>query len=175
VLPFDEDMLLEVTPDGKIAREWWSSDLCARTAGGLLYLGDNIRKVPIISGDILHLNDVELFRPGLMKEGFFKKGDVLVSLRNISTIFVFNRKDEKIKYICTGSFVRQHDPDFIDGDTLSVFDNHADGREDDQSRSRILIISPREQTVKTFLRRHAGASLLHACHGQTAVAPHATR
>ena len=62
--------------------------------------------------------------PRCLKEGIFKKGDVLVSLRNINTIFVFNRENDKIKFIPTGSFVRQHDPDFVDGETISVFDNH---------------------------------------------------
>ena len=126
-MPFREDTLLEVTPEGKIVHEWSIVDLLRKNGReGLLYLGSNQPMNPVARGDIFHLNDVEPF-PSRLKEGFFKKGDVLVSLRNISTIFVFNRENGKIKFIHTGSFVWQHDPDFVDGDTISVFDNHPIG------------------------------------------------
>ena len=100
------------------------------------------------SCDLLHLNDVEPF-PARLKEGFFKKGDVLVSLRNINTVFVFNRETEKIKFICTGLFIRQHDPDFIDGNTFSVFDNTR-RPEEYHPQSRIAIVSAPDKTVKTY-------------------------
>ena len=45
-----------------------------------------------------NLNDVEPFPP-TMEEGFFRQGDILVSLRNINTVFVFNRHSRKIKLI----------------------------------------------------------------------------
>ena len=67
-----------------------------------------------VSGDTLHMNDVETF-PGYKEEGAFAAGDIMVSLRNINAIVIFSEKDEKVKYACVGEFVRQHDPDFIDG------------------------------------------------------------
>jgi hypothetical protein len=146
-LPFKEDTLLEVTPEGKIAHEWSIVDIiCKNGREGLLYLGSNAPTFPVIHGDVFHLNDVEPF-PTHLKEGFFKKGDVLVSLRNISTIFVFDRQTGKIKFAQTGTFVRQHDPDFVDGDTISVFDNHTLGPGNVHSRSRILLISARDRSV----------------------------
>jgi hypothetical protein len=148
--PFTEDTLLEITPEGKIVNEWSVVDILRKNdKEGLLYLGSTRSFFPTIGGDVLHLNDVEPFRADVMKEGFFKKGDVLVSLRNINTIFVFNRETEKIKFIHTGSFVRQHDPDFVDGNTVSVFDNRTLG-ENDKSQSRILLISAPDQTVKVL-------------------------
>lgn len=150
-LPFKEDTLLEVTPDGKIAHEWSVVDLlCDNGKEALLYVGSRKPNYPVIEGDVLHLNDVEPF-PSSMKAGFFKKGDVLVSLRNINTIFVFNREDKKIKFLHTGSFVRQHDPDFVDGNTVSVFDNHVTGHAVQESKTRILTISAPEQIVKTVI------------------------
>jgi hypothetical protein len=145
-LPFREDMLLEVTPEGKIKHEWSIVDLLLKNGKeGLLYMrGKNVRK-PILTAGAFHLNDVEPF-PARLKEGFFKKGDVLVSLRNVNTVFVFNRNDDKIKYLRTGSFVWQHDPDFVDGETISVFDNHPV----DRSESRILLISAPSQKVTVF-------------------------
>ena len=97
---------------------------------------------------MLHLNDAEPF-PARLKEGFFKKGDVMVSLRNINTVFVFNRESEKIKFIITGMFARQHDPNFIDGNTFSVFDNNTSGFDERDPQSRILIVNAPERTVTT--------------------------
>jgi hypothetical protein len=149
-LPFKEDMILEVTPEGKIAHEWSVVDLlCKNGREGLLYLGSNAPSYPAVRGDVLHLNDVEPF-PSRLREGFFKDGDVLVSLRNIGTIFVFNRQTGKIKFSQTGAFVRQHDPDFVDGETISVFDNHTVGPGDIQWQSRILLVTPRNRSVKVF-------------------------
>jgi hypothetical protein len=149
-LPFREDMLLEVTPQGKIAHEWSIIDLLQKNdREGLIYLATVSPGSSELGGDIFHLNDVEPF-PARLKEGFFKKGDILVSLRNINTVFVFNRENQKIKFTHTGSFVRQHDPDFVDGNTLSVFDNHPVAPGDGESHSRILLISATDQTVKTF-------------------------
>ena len=102
-----------------------------------------------VTGNPLHMNDVEPF-PARLKEGFFKKGDLLVSLRNINTVFVFNRESEKIKFICTGWFIRQHDPDFIDGNTFSVFDNNLAAPEQCNPQSRIAIVSAPDNTLKTF-------------------------
>jgi hypothetical protein len=149
-LPFKEDTILKVTPEGKIVREWSVVELLYKNGKeGLLYVSSNRHDYPIISGDILHLNDVEPFRAP-RKEGLFKKGDILVSLRNISTVFVFNQETGKIKFIHTGAFVRQHDPDFVDGETISVFDNHTLGLGDFQWQSRILLVSARDRSVKTF-------------------------
>ena len=47
----------------------------------------------------------------------------MISLRNVSTVLVFDPDDLKIRYSITGRFVRQHDPDFVDNNTISVFDN----------------------------------------------------
>jgi hypothetical protein len=100
--------------------------------------------------DRLHLNDVEPF-PSNLEEGVFKKGDILVSLRNINTVLVFNGDSKEIKYLSTGMFIHQHDPDFIDGNTLSVFDNKtASGERGFQSR--IVIVSARDMTSEVFFK-----------------------
>ena len=44
-------------------------------------------------------------------------------------------------HLDTGTFVRQHDPDFIDGNTISVFDNNNMAPKDYGHQSRILIKS----------------------------------
>ena len=90
VPPFNEYTALEVSPDGKILHEWSIEDLLVKNGyGGMFDLGSLKNTALEASGDILHLNDVEPF-PSTMTPGFFGPGDVVVSLRNINTVFVFN-------------------------------------------------------------------------------------
>ena len=150
--PFREPTLLEITTDGVIVNEWSVADLLIENGLiGLLHINisdKNSRKV-LANMDRLHLNDVEPF-PASMKEDYFKKGDILVSLRNVNTVFVFNRYNRRIKFICTGWFVWQHDPDFIDGNSFSVFDNNNIAPENNGHQSRIVIVSARDRKSKVF-------------------------
>jgi len=149
--PFREDTLLEITPAGRIIQEWSVAELLSENdMGGLLHLGSlHNLSTQAYGNDLLHLNDVEPF-PTSMKADFFEHGDILVSLRNINTVFVFNRQNRKIKFICTGWVVRQHDPDFIDGNTFSVFDNNTIAPEAHGHQSRIVIVSARNKTLQVF-------------------------
>ena len=159
VPPFYEETILEITPEGKIIRELSVADILHKNGyTGLLYqgpLGNDSTQIESDGDkhgntDLLHLNDVEPFSSKL-QPGFFKPGDVLVSLRNINTVFVFNLETEQIKYISSGQFVRQHDPDFIDGNTFSVFDNNNKNvLEPANRKSRILIISAKDNTTKEY-------------------------
>ena len=149
--PFHEQTILEVSPDGRIIEEW-SVDEILRENGyeGLLYQGSIESNISTqVDGDTLHLNDVEPF-PEDMAEGFFEKGDLLVSLRNINTVFVFNRHTGKIKFVSSGWFVRQHDPDFIDGNTFSVFDNYNIAPKEHGHQSRIVIVTAPEGTARVY-------------------------
>jgi hypothetical protein len=152
VPPFIEYTILVVTPGGKIIRQWSIADLLRKNGyAGLLYLGCLKERSTMVHGDVLHLNDAEPF-PAHLKEAFFRKGDVLVSLRNANTVFVFHRYTDKISYISTGQFVRQHDPDFIDGNTFSVFDNNRAAPEQRHPQSRIAIVSAPDNKVTTFFQ-----------------------
>ncbi len=148
--PFREYTILEVTPEGEIAEEWSVPELLRENGlTGLLHLGTLDNRTTQVRDDSLHLNDVEAF-PDRMEEDFFKRGDVLVSLRNVNTVFAFNRRSREIKFICTGWFVRQHDPDFVDGNRFSVFDNNNIGPAENGHQSRIVIVSARERTSEVF-------------------------
>ncbi|MBN1395762.1 MAG: aryl-sulfate sulfotransferase [Pirellulales bacterium] len=139
--PFDEYTILEVSPGGKILREWSVQELLEKNGyDGLCYLGKTESACIAVRDDLLHLNDAEPF-PDAMEEAFFNRGDVLVSLRNVNTIFVFNCETDKIKHIATGRSVWQHDPDFIDGNRFSVFDNYAVKTQKFKRFSRITIFS----------------------------------
>jgi hypothetical protein len=156
--PVEEETILEVSPDGTIRREWSVPDILIKNGlAGMLYLSidDSSRRLPVHDA-VFHMNDVEPF-PSALKEGFFKRGDLLVSLRNINTVFVFNRDTEKISFLCTGMFVRQHDPDFVDGNTISVYDNNNIAPPEwGFPQSRILLISAPDKTAKVFFKGKPG-------------------
>ena len=105
-----------------------------------------------VRDDVLHLNDVEPF-PKSMEEGFFTHNDVMISLRNTHTVMVFDRVTREIKFVSTGYFIYQHDPDFIDGNRISVYDNN--GRALGkylplEYDSRIVVVTAPEDTAEVY-------------------------
>jgi hypothetical protein len=138
---FIEPIILEVSQSGKIKSEISVLELLSKNGlSGLLYMSAKDNRKTSVSGDTLHLNDIEPF-PSTLQPGLFSPGDLLISLRNIHTVFVFTVATRKIKHVWTGEFVRQHDPDFLDGNTISVFDNNNIDSEAGGQQSRILLLS----------------------------------
>lgn len=157
--PFDEYTIVEIDPEnGAILNEWSVAELLYENGyGNLLFLVPvEVKGLVQVVDDRLHLNDVEPF-PAHMKEGFFKQGDVIVSLRNVSTVFVFNKDTGKIKYITTGIFSQQHDPDFIDGNRFSVFDNNTRKiKSGARSSSRIVVVTAPQTDIDVVFEGVAG-------------------
>jgi len=140
--PYKIHNILKISLKGEIIEEIDLVDLLKKNnLEGLLYLS-NLDDVGLIkvSGDIFHLNDVEIF-PSYMEEGVFKKGDIMISLRNMSAVIVFSGEDHILRYLSIGNSVRQHDPDFLDGNTISVYDNYNIITEENKTQSRILLLS----------------------------------
>jgi hypothetical protein len=121
---FEDFRILEVSSDGHIKRDIGVIDLLAQNdLRGLLYLSSTVNRNTTVSGDTMHLNDIQVF-PKSLTPGLFEPGDVMISLRNINAIVVFDPKTLRIKYKSVGQVLRQHDPDFVDGNTITVFDNN---------------------------------------------------
>jgi hypothetical protein len=156
--PFADYTLLKVSPDGRILEEHSVSELLLKNGlRGLLHMSSIANRNTIVSGDTLHLNYVEIF-PSTLPAGVFKPGDVLVSLRNINAIIVFDPRDWHVKFTSIGALLRQHDPHFVDGNTISVIDNNNLGRwTKNESRpdaaghySRIATVSAQTGKVETL-------------------------
>lgn len=151
--PFAEPTAIEVSPDGKIVQEISIMEVLALNGlRGLLFMenfGSVVSDQTPTMGDTLHLNDVEVF-PRDLEEGFFKHGDLMVSLRDIHTVFVFEQETKKIKYLKVGEFIGQHDPDFLDSETLSVFDNNVVDGPKASRQSRVVILSALNNSTKIY-------------------------
>lgn len=147
-LPYKDFKILKISELGEVVGEWSVMDLLKSNGlEGLLYLSSLKNRNPIVKGDTLHLNDIKTF-PADMEEGVFSTGDVMVSLRNINMVIVLDKKLETVKHLFFGSFARQHDPDFIDGDTISLFDNNTFSKHSTSPYSRIMQLSAKDRAEK---------------------------
>jgi hypothetical protein len=151
--PFSDYTVVRVSPDGHIVSELSVFDLLLQNGlTGLLHMSTTNDRSTVVSGDTLHLNDVEVF-PSSLAPGVFQAGDVMISLRNVNTIIVFDPHTAKVKFMTVGRVLRQHDPDFVDGNTISVFDDNnladwTDGIPDPAGHySRIITISAKDESV----------------------------
>lgn len=74
-----------------------------------------------VTSDLTHLNDIQ---PALSTTEYWEKGDLLVSCRNLSTIFLYRPSTNKILWLKTAPWYNQHDADFYGQDKIIVFGNN---------------------------------------------------
>ena len=103
---------------------------------GLLY------GIGIPEQDLIHLNDVEII---LKNDAFVKKGDLVFSLRNLSTVFLYRPSSKKIIWLKNGPWLKQHDVDYIGDGNFTIFDN---GVIDDAYFSEIKENQPAHRYIK---------------------------
>lgn len=72
--------------------------------------------------DPVHLNDLQ---PILTDGPFWKKGDLLLSMRHISMLMIYRPSTREIVWMKNGPWLAQHDADILDDHRIAVFDNHA--------------------------------------------------
>jgi hypothetical protein len=115
---FRDDALANISPEGKlITRISFASVLKANNLEHLLFgfSGSTFQEDPI------HLNQIS---PALMDGVFWKKGDLLISARHLSTIFLYRPSTNKITWYKTGPWMNQHAAKFVDDRRISIFDNN---------------------------------------------------
>jgi len=147
------DRILRVTKDGEVIRDIPVMDI--------IYQNDLERYIPKVLGgawpsskdilsDITHLNDVEpLDRSIADAYPLFEAGDLVVSLRSLSLVFVFDPETLEVKWHSSEPFVYQHDPDFIGDGWIGVFDNNYDLQDGEMlGGSRIVGVQPHTDSTK---------------------------
>ncbi|MCA8977427.1 MAG: hypothetical protein KDC98_22080 [Planctomycetes bacterium] len=150
--PVNVDGALKISPDGEILEEHdFVAALCATANKSLMWT--NGPNSAARKGDILHLNDVEPLPAAIADQyPLFDAGDLLVSMCHIDTVFVYDPKTRAIKWLQTGPFVRQHDPDFLGDGWISIFDNRADESPAGQflGGSRLYAVQPHTGAEKVL-------------------------
>jgi hypothetical protein len=146
--PYWDPTALLVSQNGKILREISLLEVLYR--GGqhaLIFVhwnGYPQNKGAEPAFDWGHLNDIEeITAEGANASSIFEPGDVLVSMRDLNTIFVFSAKTLALRWLKTGPWQLQHDPDFLADGRISVYDNRTK-----EKVSRIVVIDPSTNAIE---------------------------
>lgn len=74
-----------------------------------------------LNKDPIHLNEIRVAR---QSGRHWQRGDLLMSARHLSTVFLYRPSTGKILWHQTGPWMNQHSADFVDDHRISVFDNN---------------------------------------------------
>jgi hypothetical protein len=115
---FQDNRISEISPSGKL--------LFARSVAQILIrhgYANWLFSIPY--DDPTHLNDIQ---PVLADGPYWKKGDLFLSLRNLSMIMLYRPSTDEIVWFKRGPWIDQHDVDILDDHRISVYDNDAQAR-----------------------------------------------
>ncbi len=129
---FFENGIAKVSPEGKVLAVESLAPMLARN--GLAYLWEGLP----YNRNPLHLNDIE---PVLASGPHWQRGDLLLSLRHISTVMLYRPSTGKVIWWKRGPWMNQHDVNVLDDHRITVFDNQtiADPEERVRGHNRLLV------------------------------------
>jgi hypothetical protein len=125
--PLTEGTLLRVSADGKVLYEISVPELFFENGLEiLLVLGREANLPPRGTvTEIVHLNKISELSSSISADfPGFETGDLVVSLRDLSLIMIVNPDTRKIKWWRIGPWLRQHDPHFLAGGKMLVYNNN---------------------------------------------------
>ena len=115
-----DDAIASVSPNGDLIKRYsFAKILRDNGLESLLSLG-NART----GFDLVHLNQISVARSS---SPFWQVGDLLISARNLNTVFLYRPTTNRIIWFKTGPWMGQHSVDFVGNHKISVFDNHVFG------------------------------------------------
>lgn len=110
-----DDSYAEVSADGELLRMASITKILLDNGYRGLLFGAGMYE-----HDNIHLNYVEA---AYSTTDFWKKGDLLVSLRYISTVFLYRPDERRVVWLKTGPWLNQHAAKFVGDSRISVFGN----------------------------------------------------
>jgi len=143
--PLIDERLFVLSPDGKLLRDFSLLDAFAGTPYARLV---NAIKggVRYKKGDYLHSNNLDIADAATAARfDFVSEGQVLLSMRELSTLAILDMQSEKIAWVRRGSWFQQHDPDFLENGNLLLFDNQGDWKRG--GKSRVLEYDPTTEAI----------------------------
>ena len=125
--PFREDTLLRISDDGRVVDEisvpkiFYDNELEAL----LTSTGHAFHSKFAWDKEIVHLNKIDEL-PREIADDFplFEAGDLMLSIRGLNLLMVVDPDLRKVKWWRIGPWLRQHDPEFKKGGTITVFNNN---------------------------------------------------
>ena len=111
--------LVTLSPDGKELERVSIVDKVLKSE-----FRDMVKFYHIVGGDFLHMNSIDYISESHPEISWIKEGYILLSLRNMNTIAVFDPVGKEVVHAFRGGFVMQHDIDYHpDTGTFMVYDN----------------------------------------------------
>ncbi|MFN0113041.1 MAG: arylsulfotransferase family protein [Paracoccaceae bacterium] len=114
---FLDEALARIDLDGRILEE--TSVAKVLIANGFRFL---LQPPGPFNPDQMHLNDIQ---PVLSDGPYWKKGDLFLSFRHVSTLMLYRPSTGRIVWHKSGPWQGQHDIDILDDHRIAVFDNGA--------------------------------------------------
>lgn len=143
-----DDTILHVDADGRVLDEHAIMDILDQSGWASLMLSGPGAGKMVNEEDPLHLNDVEMLTPELASAfPMFEAGDLLVSLRHLNSIFVVEPGPWQVKWVMTGPFLAQHDPDFLPNGHILIYDNRITGDTPKLGNTRLIEIDPTSRKI----------------------------
>ena len=123
LMPILEDFVTVLDASGRLVREVSILEAFENSA---FASSQDARDMPR-RGDLYHTNAIEVL-DGRFADRLpaFKRGNVLISLRQLSTIAVLDMDLEEIVWVTSGMWLEQHDPKVLENGNVLVFDNKGD-------------------------------------------------
>jgi hypothetical protein len=116
---FEDQALVQVSTDGVILKVISVADLLSDNGLEHLMYGVSSPKTNL---DPIHLNQIT---PVLKDSGSLRKGQLIISLRNLSTVILLDPVRKFINWYQTGPWMNQHCSIHVGPSTISVLDNHS--------------------------------------------------
>lgn len=178
-----EDEVVQLSPDGDVLARHSVLDLIVTNQyEGILYGGSDSRpELDVL--DPLHCNDVNIVTADEARHyPHVEAGNIMISLRTISTVLMFDPDSGRITWSMTGPYHRQHDPEIADDGSLLVFDNRtARGQQGKGAQylvepqalgySRVLGIDPQTRAIVFEHQGTPDAPFYTSIHGKLAEMP----
>lgn len=134
--PRIDDFIVKLSPNGAELQKLWLTGIFAQSA-----FGRRLRLVPYNgNGDYLHANSIQVLDraiPGIPRS---RPGQLLVSLREVSTVALIDPMESRIVWAFVGPWLRQHSARFLPNGKLLLFDNEGDPN--GYHGSRVLEVDP---------------------------------
>jgi hypothetical protein len=113
-----DDAILQLSQQGRVMQRISVIGLLRRNGLQALALG--------LSGEALRLDPIHLnqITPAASDTAHWRRGDLLLSLRNISTVLLYRPATGQVLWHRTGPWLNQHAAMFVDDSRVSVFDNN---------------------------------------------------
>ena len=108
---FQDELIVRVSPDGKVLEEISISDVLYQSGWMALLFAGRGSDYAMAENDPYHVNDIEQLRPEMAAAfPMFAAGDLLVDLRNLQTMIVLDGTTHRVKWTMTGPFLASTTP-----------------------------------------------------------------